>query len=121
MEVENTLTPGALRLGFNAPSAVRGPPELKFAARRKPASGTCAGATEALTGEGAAKKVAVSLSCSSMNGIVTPSIAGLKKPLVLLTTPIATAPAAVAAVAFATNEHVPRETMAMAPGAPPAG
>src|ERR1700756_485476 len=92
MLVENTFTPGADKLGFRAPSRLRGPPELKEAASLKPASGTFAGAIDALTGDGAARKVPVSLSSSSMNGIVATSIIGSKNPAALLTTPIAAAP-----------------------------
>ncbi len=119
--VEKTFTPGADTFGFKAPSPLRGPPELKEAASLKPTSGTFAGATEALTGDGAATKVAVSLNSSSMNGIVATSIIGLKNPARLLTTPIATAWAACALVSFWSNEQVPRDTMTRAPAAPLAG
>src|ERR1700736_4988870 len=121
MSVENTFTPGALTSGFNAPSPERGPPDEKDAAVLKVTSGTFADARVAVAGEETASSVAVSLSCSSVNGMVTPGIAGLKKPGALLTTPIATAPFAAARIAFELNVQLPRETITRAPGVPPAG
>src|SRR3979490_1117225 len=119
MSVENTLTPGAVTLGFRAPSTSRGPPELNEAASLKPALGRFAGTTEALTGDGAPRKVAVELFCSSIKGIVTLVSNGLKKPVAaLLTTPSATAPAASALAPFWLKLHVPREMMTSAPAAP---
>src|SRR5580692_11618420 len=121
MSVEKTFTPGAVTLGFNAPSSVRGPADVNAAASRNVASGTFAAATPAVVGCGCAKKVGVSLNCSSMKGIVGLVSNGLKKPAALFTTPIADAPAAVAFEVFVSKVHVPRDTMTTAPATPPAG
>src|ERR1700744_1227100 len=117
MLVENTLTPGAVTFGFRSPSSVRGPPELNEATNANVVSGTLAGTIVALTGEGAARNVGVSLCRSSMKGIVATSIAGVKNPSALLTTPNATACAACAFVSFWSNEQVPRARMTNAPAA----
>src|ERR1700743_1934155 len=100
MLVENTFTPGAVILGFSAPSSGRAPPELNDAASWKVASGTFAVAARAVVGCGCAKKIGVSLICSSMKGIFGLVSNGLKKPAALFTTPIADAPAAVAFAVF---------------------
>src|SRR4029077_1671026 len=116
--VEKMLTPGAVMSGFRCPSPPRGPPELKPANARNPALGLLAKAIVALSGDGAPVNAALSLCCNSMKGMVTPGMAGLKKPAALLTTPIATAPAAIARLALATNVQVPRDTITSAPAAP---
>src|SRR5437879_12104299 len=97
---------------------MRGPPELKPANARNPALWTFAKAIVAWSGDGTLVNVALSLCCSSMKGMVTPGIAGLKKPLLLLTTPMATAPAAIARLALVTNVQDPRDTITSAPAAP---
>ena len=119
--VENTETPGAVTLGFSAPSPVRGPPEEKLAASRKDAFASGLAVTDAVVAVAAPINVAVSLFSSSMKGIVIPSMKGLKNPAPLLTTPIATAPAAIAFCPFWTKLHEPRDTITTAPAAPVAG
>jgi len=100
MAAEKTLSPGAARLGFKAPSPKRGPPEVKEVASRKVTSGTFANAIDALTGDCAARNVGVSLSSKVMTGIVGLFTSGTKTPWTLFTMPIAMAPAASALATF---------------------